>query len=294
MRVNFCSRATRHLAVNAWLTLFIAITCTLTHGQSAPKSPNGLPDIVGLYPGMPVGDAYNLLKGYFPTRGGMVDVHQETIRGLNGDKPLATKLHIPPKDQQDPYDDVIDVLITLPPNRQTVFGVNRTISFEPGKAPSAAALTAGLRQKYGPEMRVPYESGANSPTLKWIFDRQGKRVSDDFVRKCNQPSGAIASAEGSTWGLIYRPSDIQFAGLTTATAGVPGTELCKTFVYMEANVSSDLSGVANSLILYIFDMDLALNAGLRTEAVIRGVTHSEAQQAQQQQKKIDKKAVPTF
>lgn len=293
MPVDLCSKAMRRSAVNALLAFAFAIACSLSDAQS-PKSPNSLPDIVGLYPVMPVGDAYNLLKAYFPTRGGGVDVYQETIRGLNGDKPLATKLHIPPKDQQDPYDDVIDVLITLPPNRQTVFGVNRTISFEPGKAPSAAALTAGLRQKYGPEMHVPYETRANPPTLKWIFDRQGKRVSDDFVRKCIQPSGAVASGEGSTWAFIYRPSDIQFVGITAGPPGVPGGELCKTFVYMEANVSSDLSGVANSLILYILDIDLALNAGLRTEAVIRGVDNAEQQQAQQQQKKIDKKAVPSF
>jgi hypothetical protein len=280
--------------MNASLTFLFAIACALSVAQSPPKSPNGMPDIVGLYPGMPVGDAYNLLKAYFPTRGGRVDVRQDTIQGLNGDKPLATKLHIPPKDQQDTYDDLIDVLITLPPNKQVVWAVNRTISFAPGKAPSAAALTAGLRQKYGPEMRVPYETRENPPTLKWIFDRQGKRVSDDFVKKCNQPSGSIASADGSTWGIIYNPSAIQNANLTSAPAGVPGAELCKTFVYMEANVSSDINGIANSLIIYIFDLGMGLNAGMRTEAVIRGVANADAQQAAQQQNKIDKKAVPKF
>jgi hypothetical protein len=243
---------------------------------------------------MPVGDAYNLLKAYFPTRGGRVDVHQDTIPGLNGDKPLATKLHIPPRDQQDNYDDLIDVLITLPPNKQVVWGVNRTISFEPGKAPSGAALVAGLRQKYGPEARVPNENRAVPPVLRWIFDRQGNRASDDFARKCNQPSGSIATADGTTWGLIYRPSDIQFANITTAPAGVPGAEACKTFVYMEANVSTNMNGVADSLTLYIFDIGMALDAGLRTEAVIRGVANAETQQAQQQQKKIDQKAVPKF
>lgn len=293
MLVRVCPRATRHLAVTP-LLVFFAIGCMHSHAQSAPKSPNGMPDIVGLYPGMPVSDAYNLLKAHFPTRGGKVDVHQDTIHGLNGDKPLVTKLHIPTRAQQDTYDDQLDVAITLPPNKQVVWAVNRTISFAPGKAPSAAALTAGLRQKYGPEMHVPYETRANPPTLKWIFDRQGNRVPDDFVRKCNLASGSVASADGTIWGLLYKPSDIQFAGITTAPAGVPGAEQCKTFVYMEADVSSDLSGVANSLTLYIIDIDLALNAGLRTEAVIRGVTNSEALQTQQQQKKIDKKAVPTF
>jgi len=293
MLVEFCSKQMRGRAF-AVVVGVICLGAPLCRAQSAPKSPNGMPDIVGLYPGMPVGDAYNLLKGYFPTRGGKVEVHQDAIKGLNGDKPLATKLHIPPKDQQDNYDDLIDVLITLPPNKQVVWAVNRTIYFAPGKAPSAAALTAGLRQKYGPEMRVPYETRENPPVLKWIFDREGRRVSDDFVKKCNQPSGSIANGDGSTWGLIYNPSAVQNANLTSAPAGVPGAELCRTFVYMEANVSSDMNGISNSLIIYIFDLGMGLNAGLRTEAVIRGVANADAQQAAQQQNKIDKKAVPKF
>jgi hypothetical protein len=291
MLVEFCSRGTRDLALVTALGL-IAMGSAPSGAQAPPKSPNGLPDIVGLYPGMPVGDAYSVLKAYFPTRGGKVDVHQDTIHGLNGDKPLVTKLHIPPEAQQDNYDDLIDVLITLPPNKQEVWGVNRAISFEPGKAPSAAALTAGLRQKYGPEVHDPYETRATPPTLKWIFDRQGRRVPDDLARKCNQSSGSIA--DGSLSIFVYNPSGVQFSNLTSAPAGVPGGDACKTFVYMQASVSSSMNGTVNTLVLYIFDLGMALNAGLRTEAVIRGVANSEAQQAQQQQKKIDKKAVPTF
>jgi hypothetical protein len=130
--------------------------------------------------------------------------------------------------------------------------------------------------------------------LKWIFDRQGKRMPDDFARKCNQPSGSIASADGSTWGLIYNPSAIQNANLTSAPAGVPGAELCKTFVYIEANVSTDLNGIANSLMIYVYDLGMGLNAGMRTEAVIRGVANADAQRAEQQQKKIDKTVVPKY
>ena len=290
---RFCRR-TAHFAIIAPLALLFGALCPLAGAQPPSKSPNGLPDIVGLYPGMPVADAYNLLKRYFPNRGGNVDVHQDTIQGLNADKPLATKLHIPAKGQQDTYDDLIDVLITLPPNKQAVWAVNRTIFFDPSKAPSAAALIAGLRQKYGPEMHVPSETRPNPPVLRWIFDRQGKRVADDFARKCNQPSGSIANGDGATWRLIYNPSDIQNANLTAAPAGVPGAELCKTFVYMEANVSSNMNDVANSLILYVFDLGMAVDAGLRTEAVIRGVANADAQKAQEQQKDRDKKAVPTF
>lgn len=286
MGVSFCSRARTGLAIAGVVGVF-STGSALSVAQSPPRSPRGMPDIVGLYPGMPVGDAYNLLKAYYPTRGGRVDVHQATIQGLNSDKPLATQLHIPPKDQQDTYDDVIDVMITLPPNKQAVWAVNRTVSFEPGKAPSASAVIAGLRQKYGPEM-----PGATVGQLRWIFDRQGKRMPDDFARKCNQASGSIA--DGSLSVLIYNPSGAQFGNLTSTPAGVPGGDACKTFVYIEANVSTDLNGIANSLMIYIYDLGMGLNAGMRTEAAIRGVANAQAQQAQQQQKEIDKTVVPKY
>jgi hypothetical protein len=135
------------LATAAAVSLLSGGRC---RGQAAARAPNGMPDVVSLYPGMPVTDAYNLLKAYFPNRGGKVDMVQEQWPGVNGGKPLPTVLHIPPSDQQGRYDDVIDVAITLPPTRQSVWALKREIRFDPGKAPSTNALLASLRQKYGP------------------------------------------------------------------------------------------------------------------------------------------------
>ena len=75
---------------------------------------------------------------------------------------------------------------------------------------------------------------------------------------------------------------------------MPGGDACKTFVYIEADVLTDLNGIANSLMIYIYDLGMGLNAGMRTEAVIRGVANAQAQEAQQQQKKIDKTVVPKY
>jgi hypothetical protein len=261
----------------------------LCNAQATPKSPNGMPDVVGVYPGMPVGDAYNLMKAYYPTRGGRVDVHQDAIQGLNGNKPLATQLHIPPADQQGTRDDVIDVFITLPPNKQAVWAVTRIISFEESKSPSAEALVAGLRQKYGPEMpgAQHYPSGVS---MRWIFDRQGKRVADSFVR-CSQISNPLADSIPRV--LVYNPSPAQFGNLILTPAGLADGEACKTFVYLAANIAI-ISGVTSSLQLSLYDLGMGLNAGLRTQAVIHGVANAEAQQAEQQQKKVDKSAVPQF
>jgi len=254
--------------------------------QAPPRSPNGLPDIVGLYPGLPVADAYSLMKAYYATRGGRVDVHQDAIQGLNGNKPLATRLHIPAADQQGIHDDLIDVFITLPPNRQAIWAVTRSINFEEGKSPSAEALIAGLRQKYGPEMpgAQHFQSG---DTLRWVLDRQGKRVAD--VR-CSSFFISNANADTMPVVLVYNPTPGQFGDVTPA--GAPGGDPCKTFVYLQAYIG--ISTNSTRMVLSVFDYGMALNAGLRTQAAIRGLANSEAQQAEQQQKKIDKSAVPEF
>ena len=284
MLVGFYSRATRDLAMAAALGL-IGAGAAVCGAQSA-KSPNGLPDIVGLYPGMPVGDAYNLMNAYYSTRGGKVDVHQEAIQGLNGNKPLATWLHIPPADKQGLHDDVIDVFITLPPNKQAIWAVTRSISFEEGKSPSAEALTAGLRQKYGPELpgSPHYQTG---DSLRWIFDRQGNRVADT---RCNSFFISNASATTMPVVLVYNPTPGQFGDVTPA--GAPGGNPCKAFVYLLANIG--ISTNNTSMVLSVFDYGMALNSGLRTQAAIRGLANSEEKQAEAQQKKIDKSAVPKF
>lgn len=278
------SRRTGFLAI---LLGSLGFASPLVWCQSAPKSPNGIPDIVGLYPGMPVGDAYNLLKGYYPTLGGKVDVHQDAIQGLNGNKPLATQLHIPPSDQQGNNDDLIDVFITLPPNKQVVWAVVRRISFEAGKSPSIEALAIGLRQKYGPEMPGGLQAGS-SLWMTWMFDRQGRRVSDSLAR-C--PHLTNASVDAVPRGLVVNPADIQFANVNSTPVGMPGGEACKSLVYLQANLQASTT---SSLSLLLYDSGLTIEAGLRTQAVIRGVANADEKQAELQQKKVDKTAVPKF
>jgi hypothetical protein len=203
---------------------------------------------------------------------------------LNGNKPLATQLHIPPADQQGTYDDLIDVFITLPPNKQALWAVTRSLAFEKGKSPSPDALVAELRRKYGPEMPggSPYE-------MRWIFDREGKRVADSFARGCSQISNPDPNSMPRT--IVYNPSSTQFANILEAP-GVPGGQACKTFVYLRAHIGFVTDSTWLQMSMY--DLGAAVDAGLRTQAVIRGLSNARAQQAQQQQKKIDKTVVPKF
>lgn len=132
----------------------------------------------------------------------------------------------------------------------------------------------------------PTQSPPSGPQQQQL---QGKRVADSYVR-CSQISNS--SPDSMPRVIVYNPTPAQFGNLILPPVGVPGGENCKTFVYLQAIIG--ITGTSTYLNLSIYDLGMALNAGLRTQAVIRGLANAEAQQAQQQQKKIDKTAVPSF
>lgn len=247
-----------------------------------------MPDIVGLYPGMYVGDAYNRLKTYFPNRPGKVDIHQSLIHGLNGDRSLVTQLHIPAEGEQENSDEVIDVAVTLPPNKQVVWTVYRTVIFGHGKEPSEEAMVSGLRQKYGREMPNAFH-GAGLITLQWIFDRQGKPVPTSF-ENCIQGRYELDALRN----LVIDPTPAAYGALMNAPVNIPGGAACKTFVYVRADLDRDSNGAIGNMRISILDLGLALNDGLRTQAALHGAANAEQKKAEAKQKKIDKSAVPAF
>lgn len=270
-------------------TVIAVLSGGICSGQAAAKSPNGMPDVVGLYPGQPVSDAYGLLKAYYPNRGGLVDLLQEQWPGVNGGKPLPTVMHIPPADQQGTYDDVIDVAITLPPTKQSVWALKRQIRFDPGKAPSTNALVASLRQKYGPEMPGP--SGGAVRILRWYFDANGKRVPDSLAGCTQVKYDPILRGFRQ---LVYDPSPNQYGTLLVAPAGLAGGEACKTFTYLEADINDGFTGIATGMTITMYDLGLAVSSGLQTQAAVRSVANSEQKAAEKRQQAIDKSAVPKY
>lgn len=287
MKLAVWSRTATLVAAAAAVSL-LATSAGKSGAQSAPGSPNGMPDIVGVYPGMYVGDAYNRLKTYFPNRDGKVDIHQGLIHGLNADKPLVTQLHIPAEGEQGDFDDKIDVAVTLPPNKQVVWTVYRTLIFQPGKEPSEDAMVAGLRQKYGREMPNAFH-GAGLITLQWIFDRQGKPVPASF-ENCIQGRYGLDSLRN----LVIDPTPAAYGALMTPPVNIPGGAACKTFVYLRADLDRSSNGVIGNMSLSMLDLGLALDEGLRTQAALQAVANADQKAAAQRQKKIDKSAVPPF
>jgi hypothetical protein len=75
--------------------------------------------------------------------------------------------------------DSVKVYVTLPPNKQAVWNVERT-HFFPGKGIAKATLLASLREKYGKETvawivtGTPTTDDSKVTALVWLFDEQGR------------------------------------------------------------------------------------------------------------------------
>jgi len=150
--------------------------------QAAPPGSNApvmLPDIVGVRLGMPIQDAYNVMRAH--DRQSKLDAAQVSVPPI-GAKPIPVVLQLGTLNVSP---DVVQAEITMPPGNQVVWRVVRQLRFERGAEQAPAPLVAGLREKYGPESFA----GPGRGTYTWVFDEQGRRTTgitfnSDSYRDC--------------------------------------------------------------------------------------------------------------
>ncbi len=66
----------------------------------------------------------------------------------------------------------IQILLTMPPNHEEVWGVNRSYSFPLAERPLMQTIVDALRKKYGPETVPPRP--LNYQSFVWVYDAQGR------------------------------------------------------------------------------------------------------------------------
>ncbi len=137
-------------------------------------------DVVGIKLGMPAKDAVGALEGMRPK----LVIRPATIRYTILPEPLTYEVYaaspqiIRTGHLGDPDTEQIDLLLTMPPNREVVSRISRYVTFSKTTAPDQDRLAAALIRKYGP---VSYDSHpanlymAGVRTMLWV-DRDGKRL----------------------------------------------------------------------------------------------------------------------
>ena len=148
------------------------VTAWWGYGEAA-----GLPDILGIQLGMPAREAHAKLQAALPKN--KVQVQSTNLPTI--DKPIITSFASTPAEQisMGMEGDQVTVDVTLPPNKQAVWRVDRQHYF-PGKGIPKTTLLASLREKYGKEsltnvnMGKPAADDSKIQNLLWLLDEQGR------------------------------------------------------------------------------------------------------------------------
>jgi hypothetical protein len=137
----------------------------------------GLPDILGIQLGMPVREAYAKLQADLPKN----KLQVGTINLPTIEKPVIASFWSGPQETigMGMEADTVKVYVTLPPNKQVVWKVEREHYF-PDKGIAKATLLSSLREKYGKETvawivaGTPTTDDSKVTALVWLFDEQGR------------------------------------------------------------------------------------------------------------------------
>jgi len=142
------------------------------HGEAA-----GLPDVLGIQLGMPAREAHAKLQAQLPKN--TIQIMSTNLPTI--EKPVITSFESAPKQAIAMGDegDQVMVGVTLPPNKQAVWRVDRT-HFFPGKGIPKVTLLASLREKYGKETLTNIRQGKPASndnqitSLLWVYDEEGR------------------------------------------------------------------------------------------------------------------------
>lgn len=154
--------------------LFGSVAIVLT--MSSLALAEGLPDVLGIQLGMPAREAYAKLQEQIPKN----PIQITSINLPTIEKQVLASIRSAPKQTIMMGDeaDIVTVYVTLPPNKQAVWRIDRE-HFFPDKGIPKKTLLASVREKYGKESRATYGSPTTTDesqivSLLWLMDEQGR------------------------------------------------------------------------------------------------------------------------
>jgi len=264
------------------MRLLLAFTLAATATATAIAQQSAVPDVLGIRPGMPIADAYRVLKAHDPK--GSINVFQTRIDAISA-KPLTHGFFYSPTNNTSDFE-FIRVHLTLPPSVQTVWEVTRTVRFPSDKQPLPFTLLTALQKKYGPELpqRTPDQH-------YWAFDQSGRPM---------RPGGAIdftdcamySAQESNIMGLAGQQSND--AGLALSPEnGVANRDQCHDYIYILASIIRDgqTREYVASITVSIVNPAIGIRAGRATVALANNAANADHQR---ELNKAKQQAAPPF
>jgi hypothetical protein len=204
---NVCQRDL-HLRYGALAALVVALGLAAHPGAAGQPqtaggaAPGKLPDVLGTTTGMPIQQAMDLMKAHDP--GHNVIIRQWLIPQAFGDKPVTYQISTATTGE----DDTLEVDVTLPPQPQMVWQIQRVIGGQNRFTSTLANVDKGLYQKYGMPWNPNPPLPLNPKGLQWFFTEQGRALNPtarpdiDALKACQntvmQPWAILAPGTGGT------------------------------------------------------------------------------------------------
>lgn len=151
--------------------------CLFAAGLNVAQAQQIGPDVVGIKSGMTVKDAMQALKADNPR----MKLSPSTLR-LEGfsDDLMSYVVGAEPQTPGPPpgytiarAGEKVTIAFTLPPNQESVWGVERVYNFATAERPALQVTLDALTKKYGPET-TRLNAGPNSNHITWVYNAQGK------------------------------------------------------------------------------------------------------------------------
>lgn len=214
--------------------LLISNAILMANGAAFAQAPTPAIDVVGIKLGMPMADGVAAIKANNPKLS--LQTENLTLEGF--DQPFATAILANQAKDNGKDGEEITLLLTTPPNRQVVWGIQRTYQYTPQSALSLDNTIAGLRKKYGVENAFPLVTDPRTRTkiMAWAYDTGGKMLGSAQGKALFL---ACDTYLGNHFGLIALSNDLHGVGhpaecdsiiLATATAQAGPSEADGTTV----------------------------------------------------------------
>src|SRR5436305_1087867 len=160
--------------------VILLATSLVLHPQSQPTKPH-TPDILGIYPGMPVSAARTVLQKHSAKYSVQNNAMPESGFSLQ-----ALDIR-----------DSVSVDLTQAPNEPTVWRINRGQNIWNDNPMSPAALISALREKYGKET-MSQDRGGGGQYFFWLFDQNGRLLAsaDPALMNCTTGGFTLRMATG--------------------------------------------------------------------------------------------------
>jgi len=200
--------------------------------QTAGATP-GTPDLLGIYPGMPMMAARTQLQK-----------HSKTAPVLSNTDPDSGFWMMIPDSR-----DQTNVFLTRAPNESAVWMIQRSQNFTATEPMSVTALLNALREKYGKET-LTMDRGGGGLYLFWIFDQSGKLrpSADQGLTGCSGGSFINYSVNGPP----RTPNSIEQACFqsffaVTAMLNRHDAEMLQAYTVELVNIPYAVSAATNTL-----------------------------------------------